>query len=994
VNAPLVLLCLLAPATAFGQTAITGIVGDSSGAGLPRVSVEASSASLIEKTRAVVTDDAGRYRIEDLRPGTYQVTFTLAGFRPYRQQKIELAGSFTAVVNARLDVGAPDTIVTVTATSPLVDVRRTRHEITLGGEHVKSLPTARSYNALLSLIPGVVTANNDIVTGTATTAFPIHGGRAQEGRMMLDGLNVGSPPAGNAAASYVVDTSEAEEVTFSSALGVGETETAGLVMNIVPKAGGNIRGGSASASGSRLSSVYDVSGTLGGPLLKDRVWYFANGHTGGSLRTMSSVYYNLHAGDPGQWLYEPDTSRPEYSDRTFENAGLRLTWQAAPRHKVGVFWDEQALCRTCTGATPGLSEPERISPEAVGVLGRPLHVAQATWSSPLTNRILLEAGFGGTEFGVGNFERQPNPTRGLIRVEEQCAGGCAANGGIPGLVYRSQDFSTASAGSYLWKGSFSYVTGARTLKVGYQHTFMTDDRRWMTNDQHLTYRVNNGVPNQLTESISPWVNNARVAWDGVFAQQQWTLRRVTLEAALRLDRAASWFPQQQEGPSRFLPKPIVIPETAGVDSYKDVTPRFGAAYDVAGNGRTALKVSLGKYLEGAGASGNYVNTNPTLRLPQTTMAFGTAGVTRAWIDANGNFVPDCDLLNPAAQDLRGSGSDLCGVMSNTNFGRPLLTNTFDGRLLDGWGIRPSDWTFRAAFEQEIFPHAAVSVEYTRRWFSGFSAADNTSIVSSDLTPFSIVAPIDARLPAGGGYAVSGLYDVVPGRFGQVSNLIADSTTFGAWWQQFNGVDVTFNARAGERFMASGGASTGETVADNCDVRAHLPELSTGVIGTSMFGAGLLGSAVTPLSPYCHVAFGMLTQFRGLSAYLVPKANVQISATFQSKPGAMLAANYTVPDAVVAPSLGRALSGNAPSVTVNLVPPGTMYGDRINELDLRVARTLRAGRSRSTVAIEIYNALNSRAVLAANNAFIPGGSWLQPIIALTPRFLKISGEVAF
>jgi hypothetical protein len=176
--------------------------------------------------------------------------------------------------------------------------------------------------------------------------------------------------------------------------------------------------------------------------------------------------------------------------------------------------------------------------------------------------------------------------------------------------------------------------------------------------------------------------------------------------------------------------------------------------------------------------------------------------------------------------------------------------------------------------------------------------------------------------------------------------------------------------------------------------AELPELSTSVIGTSMFGGGNLGSAVTPLSPYCHVDFGVLTQFRGLSAYLVPKANVQLSATFQSKPGAMLAANYAVPNAVAASSLGRPLSGNAPSVTVNLVSPGTMYGDRINELDLRLAKTLRAGRTRSTVAVEIYNALNSSAVLTYNNAFVPGGTWLQPQTTLTPRFFRLTAEITF
>ena len=294
---------------------------------------------------------------------------------------------------------------------------------------------------------------------------------------------------------------------------------------------------------------------------------------------------------------------------------------------------------------------------------------QATWSSPLTDRLLLEASFGGVYFGVGNFEREPNVTRGLTRVIEQCASGCAANGNLPGLAYRSQDFSSAYTGSYLWKGSLSRVTGQHSLKIGYQHTLMTDDRTWMTNDQNVTYRFNNGIPNQLTQSISPWMNNARAGWDALFVQDQWTRERLTLQGALRFDRAHSWFPEQREGPSRFLPTPIVLPKTTGVDSYKDFTTRIGAAYDLFGNGKTAVTMSLGKYLEGVGVTGNYANSNPTLRMPQTTSVFGTAGVTRAWTDANGNYAPDCDLLNPNAQDLRATGGDLCGVMSNTNFGK-------------------------------------------------------------------------------------------------------------------------------------------------------------------------------------------------------------------------------------------------------------------------------------------------------------------------------------
>ena len=189
-------------------------------------------------------------------------------------------------------------------------------------------------------------------------------------------------------------------------------------------------------------------------------------------------------------------------------------------------------------------------------------------------------------------------------------------------------------------------------------------------------------------------------------------------------------------------------------------------------------------------------------------------------------------------------------------------------------------------------------------------------------------------------------------------------------------------------------STGQTVADNCGVRTRLPELATTTTGTSGFGAGLTGSAVTPVSPYCHVAFGILTQFRGLSSYLVPKADVQLAATFQSKPGATLAANYAAPNSAVAPSLGRDLSGGAANVTINLVAPGTIYGDRINELDMRVAKILRVGRTRSTFALDVYNALNSSAVLTYNTAFVPGGTWPQPLTILTPRFLKITSEIDF
>jgi len=1010
-------LCLAGiPASALAQGAIAGVVRSSAGTTLPGVIVEVSSPALIEKTRTAITDGAGRYRIEDLRPGSYKVRFAASGWTPREYEGVALAGSSTVVLDAQLAAGTVTETITVRGVSPLIDVESAKRQVTLTGETVKALPTARGYNAILVLIPGVVTNTNDVVTGTATTSFPLHGGRANESRLSLDGMTLGSPPSGNSATSYVTDTANVEEVTFTTGGGLGEAETAGLVMNIVPRSGGNSRHGSLFASGTGgdlqsdnltpslreqgvsaatpLNKAYDVTGTFGGPILTDRLWYFVNGHVGGSTKESSNVYYNLNAGDPSNWLYAPDLARREYSDRTFDNGSARLTWQINQRNKLSGFWDTQSLCSRCTGATPGLSEPQRVAPEAVGVLGRPLNVSQVSWSSPRTNRFLLGAGFSATYFGVGNFERSPNPTRDLVRVLEQCASGCDGNGSIPGLVYRSQDFSIAHAGSYLWQGSLTYVTGSHSLKVGYQHTLMTDDRTWMTNDQNLTYRVNNGVPNQLTESISPWVNNARAAWDGVFIQDQWTRNRLTVQGAVRFDRSYSWFPRQQEGPSRFLQTPIIIPETRGVDSYKDITPRMGVVYDLSGAGKTVLKMSLGKYLEGAGVAGNYANSNPSLRMPQTTSVFGTAGVTRAWTDANRNLVPDCDLQNPSAQDLRSTGGDLCGVVSNTSFGKNTLTNNFDPKLLKGWSVRPSDWNLNASFQQQLGARSALDVTYSRRWYHGFSVVDNLSLQASDFSPFSLTAPLDPRLPGGGGYLIPGLYDVVPEKAGQVDNLVADSATYGDWGQHYNGIDVTVDVRIGASLTLIGGTSTGQTVADSCDVRARLPELATTTTGASAFGAGLANSVVTPVSPYCHVAYGILTQFRGLSSYVVPKAGIQVSAAFQSKPGAMLAANYAAPNSVVAPSLGRNLSGDAPNVTVNLIAPGTMYGDRVNELDLRVAKILKYGRSRLSLGVDMYNALNSSAVLSYNSAFVPGGTWLQPLTILTPRFLKVTAEIDF
>jgi hypothetical protein len=1008
-------LIILIPTMALAQAVIAGSVRDTSGAVLPGVTVEASSPALIEKVRGAVSYGSGQYRIEDLRPGIYKVSFSLPGFSTFEREGVELTGSFTATINAEMRVGSLEETVTVTGESPIVDVQSARRQTVLNNDVLKAIPTVRSYNALVVVVPGVVTNTNDVATGTATTQFPIHGGRNNEGRMTIDGLNIGNPPGGNQPPGFSVDVGNSEEISFTTSGGLGESETAGLVMNVVPKTGGNTLHGSAFYSGSGknlqadntegiegiaaptpLTKIYDLNGAIGGPILRDKLWYFATARTQGSTRVNANMFYNLNAGDASKWLYSggPGISEPGFSDRTWDNISGRITWQVTPRNKFGAYWDEQWVCRNCEGATIGITTPPVASPEAIGPAQTlPLRVPQVTWTSPVTNRLLFDAGFGGTYYGWGNFEREDNATRELIRVTEQCAGGCANNGGRPNLVYRSQDWGDNRTGSYTWKASMAYVTGRHSFKVGYQGTLMTDDRTWYSNNNDLWYRFNNGIPNQLTQTINPWTNDARAGWDAIFAQEQFTMGRLTLQGALRFDVARSWFPEQNIGPDRFLPVAYNFPETKGVDSYKDITPRMGAAIDVFGNGRTSLKVNLGKYLEGVGVSTTYANSNPTLRVPRTTGPFGVVGASRTWIDADGDLVADCDFTNPLAHGNSGAvngggGPDFCGQLSNTRFGQPVLTGNYDPDLLSGWGVRPSDWSFGLSVQQQLMARMSIEVGYYRRWFDGFTLNDNLNTVSSDYTPYGITAPLDSRLPGGGGYPISGLYDVVPAKSGQVDDLATLASKYGEWYQYFNGVDITLNLRTAGGLTLQGGTSTGQNVADACAVRDNLPELSTNI------GAGLVGSAVNTTSPYCHVAYGWLTQLRGLGSYIIPKIDAQVSAVFQSKPGALLSANYNVPASVIAQALGRPPSGNVTSVSINLIEPGSLYGDRINQLDFKVAKILRFGATRSTVSLDLYNVMNASAILTYNQTFVPNGPWLQANSVLTGRLARISVDFAF
>jgi hypothetical protein len=964
-------LCLLGvAANAHAQASLTGVVRDTSGAVLPGVTVEAASPVLIEKVRTAVTDGTGQYRIVDLQPGAYTVTFTLTGFNVVRREGIELTGSFTATVNADLRVGSLEETITVTGESPIVDVQSTRRQQVLEREIVTAIPTGRNYYGLAVLVPGIYTATNDVggIAGPATVTFANHGGPTTEGRLQVDGMGVGSAVGGSGVSYYVADTGNAEEISFTTSGGLGEAEVGGPVMSIVPRTGGNtirgsfvVNGAGSGMQGSnytdaikaaglrapeKLIKVWDVNGAFGGPVKKDRLWFFWAVRHQGNRRYVTGMYVNKNMGNPNAWTYEPDLTQQAITDGTWKNTSMRLTWQAAQRSKFNIFWDEQRVCLNCIWGGDATTSPEASSTTQ----GHPTKVQQITWTSPATNRLLLEAGFGSYNSHFGGRERATNP-RALIRVVEQA-------GSIPGLTYRSQNWSSNKSANNSWRASASYITGAHSLKVGYTGGFIMYRARSHTNDQRLAYRFNNGVPNQLTMSPGEYDNRARVTTAAFYVQEQYTRGRMTLQGAVRYDRAGSYALQNQLGPDRFVPA-IVFPRTDGVSTFNDINPRAGVAYNLFGNGKTALKANIGRYVEAATHGARYSATNPLNRIATST--------TRAWTDGNRNYIADCDLLNPVAQDFRASGGDFCGAFSASTFGTAAFNDTFDPAILEGY--RPADWGLGVSIQQEVLPRVSVEVGYFERWWSNFQVTDNRAVSPSDYDPFSFTAPVDSRLPGGGGFVVNDLYDLRPAKFGLVDNYITAASNFGDRTQRYRGVDVSVQARLRNGLTFQGGTATGRTITDQCDV--------------------------TPDSPsqrFCRVVPDILTQFKALGAYTVPKVDVQLSATFQSKPGAQLAANYNVPNAVVQPSLGRPLSGNAANVSVNLVEPGTLYGDRINQLDFRVAKVLRYGRTRTQVGLDVYNMLNSSAIQTYNQTF--GASWLTPTLVLPARFMKVSAQIDF
>jgi hypothetical protein len=943
------------------------VVKDTSGAVLPGVTVEAASDALIEKVKSAVTDSRGVYRIVDLRPGTYIVTFTLPGFQTMRREGLSLTAEFTATVNADLNVGELAETITVTGEAPVVDTTTAVHTQVLDREALDVLPSGRMIQSIGQLVPGVNLNLPDVGGARAMqqTYMSTHGMTAANNTVMVDGMTINGLQLDGAVQAY---TNEAmsQEMSYQTSGINAETSAGGVRLNLIPREGGNRFSGDFRYSmrpgdwqgdnltqrhidaglqaGNAIDRIMDITFSQGGPIKKDKLWFFFTGRYNTVDTKIANTFF--------------DNGEQGIDDQFIKQGLARLTWQMTPRNKLSAYFDEIDKYR-------GHDMQSNEDPEEASLqwFSPAYHTAQVKWTSTVSDRLLMEAGWSSNlEYytnsyrpGVGKQRFTPEWYASASRLENTQGGRRTA----------ASAENTQSPERQNIQGSMSYVTGSHNIKVGMQYQW-GDFMHSVDANADLTqqYRSPVGtpkfsVPDSVIVRNTPLIYGERLNRDfGIYAQDSWRLNRLTLNMGLRWENVVAQVHASESPAGRWAPA-RKFEAIKNVPNWKDWAPRFAAVYDVFGDGRTALKYSLNRYNQ-ARTTGIAATYNPLASL--------TSGAL-TWRDLNGDDV---------AQATRTFNPD--GTVTNCVFMTPgceinltSLASNFGTAALNEYGAYPRTWNLESALElqHEIMRGLSGTVSWFRGNFHNLTTTINRSFTHADYTPAIVYNPL-----TGEPIEVYARNPAVSGR--PTSNLDTYDPERERMYESFN---VEFNARPGRGATLFGGIA----IERQLDIACTAPDDPNTLRFCNDHENGVPYRKSLKLAGSLPLPWGIT-----LSAVIQSNHGTASSRTLVATRG-----STTYPATCPAPCpagqviLPSTIFGQ--SLTVNLVDGDTVYTERINQLDLRAAKTFSFGRIRLTPSLEVFNVNNTDAIItyASTNALNAGSSFLRPNSIMQGRMVGVN-----
>jgi hypothetical protein len=745
-----------------GGSSIAGTAKDESGAALPGVTVEAASPALIERVKTALTNASGEYQIVDLRPGMYTVTFTLPGFKVMKSEGVEITSSFTATVNAVLEVGGVEETITVTGESPLVDIRSSVSGRALNQELLANVPVARNVYQIGLMMPGATTTAPD-VGGNQTaqiTNLRVHG--VSDNTWLADGIEIGGVEADTVTATYYNEGFNEEMTVQTSALSA--ESGGGVTVNMIKKDGGNTFRGDlyATYTGKALQSDnvsdeqrskglrapsamdegYDVNAGIGGPVMRDRIWFY------GSYRRwrVDRLTANTFNVDGSQALDE----------QILSNWSGRLSFSLDGRNRVSAWVETLDKLRGHRRNTS--ASFQFISPEAAVVQPNIGVTASVKWTSTLRSNVLLEGGFASMRI-VWAQRYEPDSAPGAIPRNDLDLS--TLTGATPNSLERELDWRRTAAFAATWLPSWM---GQHRIKAGAQLSIgnLADVRDSRT---HFLARYRSGIPDSVIVYNTPVTTEVLQRDHAVYLQDGWTIgSRVTLNAGLRWQMFRGIIPAQTSPAGLFVPERTYA-KIDNVPNWKNVTPRLAVSYDLFGNGKTALKVNVSRYMRRASA-GSTVNPFNPLRL---------LNETRTWGDANRDGIPQLSEIGPT----RGGLTSAATVRVDPDLRRPY------------------QWEQSVTLEHQLQKSLAVSVSYYhRRFYDDFDTV-NIAIGPSDYTSVTIPNPLN-----GEPFTV---YNQTPSSASRVENVVMNADALETW---YNGFQIAVDKRMSNNFKLFGGITIG------------------------------------------------------------------------------------------------------------------------------------------------------------------------------------------